>query len=182
MSSRPQGGGSPWSKQVAPASCLSRGKRGRPGQDSECLPAGCRRYPGTEQDGQAHPLQGREPRIRGHGPLLLSLLFPLHTDTGLVCLLFPLLTQNQGGAPSPENVGAPTFSIFPLIFCTFLLIPTCTPRKAAATQLKRARQASPLQKIRNTDRRSRATPHSSPVAGYWLLNGVESGGETRSHL
>ena len=56
------------------------------------------------------------------GPLLLSPLFPLHTDTGLVSLLFPLLTPKQGGVPPRENVGAPTFLIFPLIFCTFLAL------------------------------------------------------------
>jgi hypothetical protein len=52
--------------------------------------------------------------------LLLSPLFPLHTDPSLVCLLFPLLTQKQGGTPPAKNVGAPTFLIFPLIFRTFL--------------------------------------------------------------
>ena len=91
-----------------------------------------------------------------HSPPL-SPLFPLHTNTDLVCLLFPLLAQNQGGVPPRENVGAPTFSIFPVIFRTFLLIRTCPPRKAAATQPKRARQASPLQEIRDVDHWARAT-------------------------
>ena len=47
-------------------------------------------------------------------------MFPLHTRARLVTPLFPLLTQKQGGAPSPKNVGAPTFLIFPIIFRTFL--------------------------------------------------------------
>ena len=51
--------------------------------------------------------------------LLLSPLFPLHASTSLVSLLFPLHTQKQGGVPPPKNVGAPTFSIFPLIFALF---------------------------------------------------------------
>src|SRR5258708_7505781 len=35
----------------------------------------------------------------------LSPSFPLHTNTSLVCLLFPLLTQKQGGVPPRKNVG-----------------------------------------------------------------------------
>ena len=46
----------------------------------------------------------------------LSLLIPLHTKSLSVTLLFPLHTQKQGGIPYVENVGAPTFLIFPLIF------------------------------------------------------------------
>ena len=49
----------------------------------------------------------------------LSLLFPLHTKSLSVTLLFPLLTQKQWGIPPVENVGAPTFLIFPVIFRTF---------------------------------------------------------------
>ena len=61
--------------------------------------------------------------LRGPTTLLLSLLFPLHTNTSPVCLLFPLLTQKRGSIPPPKNVGAPTFLIFPLIFRTFVLLP-----------------------------------------------------------
>ena len=46
----------------------------------------------------------------------LTLLFPLHIKFLSVTLLFPLHTQKQGGIPPVENVGAPTFLIFPLIF------------------------------------------------------------------
>jgi hypothetical protein len=46
-------------------------------------------------------------------------LFPLHTKFLLTTLLFPLLTQKQGGVPTRKNVGAPTFLIFSLIFRTF---------------------------------------------------------------
>ena len=46
----------------------------------------------------------------------LSLLFPLHIKVLSVTLLFPLHTQKQGGIPPVENVGPPTFLIFPLIF------------------------------------------------------------------
>ena len=49
-----------------------------------------------------------------------SPLFPLHTKTTLVCPLFPLHTQKWRGTPPVENVGAPTFLIFTLIFRTFL--------------------------------------------------------------
>ena len=49
-----------------------------------------------------------------------SPLFPLHTKTTLACPLFPLHTQKQGGCRPLENVGAPTFFIFPLTFHTFL--------------------------------------------------------------
>jgi len=50
-----------------------------------------------------------------------SPLFPLHTNTRLVSLLFPLHTQKQWECTPPKNVGAPTFVIFPLIFRYFLL-------------------------------------------------------------
>jgi hypothetical protein len=44
------------------------------------------------------PAEGPAHRsISGGGPLLLSPVFPLHTSTSLVCLLFPLLTQKQRG-------------------------------------------------------------------------------------
>src|SRR5882762_6597202 len=46
----------------------------------------------------------------------LSFLFPLHIKFLSATLLFPLHTQKQGGVLPVENVGAPTFSIFPLIF------------------------------------------------------------------
>jgi hypothetical protein len=48
----------------------------------------------------------------------LSPLFPLHAKTTPVSPLFPLHTQKWRGTPPVENVGAPTFSIFPLIFRT----------------------------------------------------------------
>jgi hypothetical protein len=44
--------------------------------------------------------------------------------------LFPLLTQKQGSIP-PENVGAPTFLIFPHIFRTFLAL-SAVPAAASA--------------------------------------------------
>ena len=77
------------------------------------------------------------------GPLLLSPLFPLHTDTGLVSLLFPLLTPKQGGVPPRENVGAPTFLIFPVISRTFLALSmvqrvACYPPAAAPSATLRA--------------------------------------------
>ena len=53
--------------------------------------------------------------------LLPTPLFPLHTKIPLVSPFFPLLTQKQGSIP-PENVGAPTFLIFPHIFHTFLAL------------------------------------------------------------
>jgi hypothetical protein len=46
----------------------------------------------------------------------LSLLFPQHPKFPRATPLFPLDTQKQGGTPPVENVGAPTFLIFPLIF------------------------------------------------------------------
>jgi hypothetical protein len=61
------------------------------------------------------------------GPLLLAPLFPLHTNASFVTLLFPLLTQKQGGIPPPKNVGAPTFLIFALIFRTFSWLPHQPP-------------------------------------------------------
>jgi len=96
-----------WSYQVAPASCRQAFRLA-----SE--PAGCRRYPSTERDGQAHPLQ-----------ILPTPSFPLHTKTNLVCPLFPIHTQKQGGTHPPKNVGAPTFVIFPLQFHTFLVLSGC---------------------------------------------------------
>jgi len=54
-------------------------------------------------------------------PLPPTPLFPLHTKIPLVSPFFPLLTQKQGSIP-PENVGAPTFLIFPHIFRTFLAL------------------------------------------------------------
>jgi hypothetical protein len=87
-------------------------------------------YP--ERSRRARPPQLQRRRVTR---LLLSTLFPLHTSTSLVCLLFPLLTQKQGEEVSLaktlscclacfgcslKNVGAPTFLIFPLIFRTFL--------------------------------------------------------------
>ena len=58
----------------------------------------------------------------------LSPLFPLHTKSSPVTPLFPLLTQKQGSTPPSKNVGAPTFSIFPHIFCSF-----CGPRRTRET-------------------------------------------------
>jgi hypothetical protein len=55
-----------------------------------------------------------------------SSLFPLHTKSSPVTPLFPLLTQKRGSTPPSENVGAPTFLIFPHIFCSF-----CGPRRVA---------------------------------------------------
>ncbi len=49
----------------------------------------------------------------------LSLLLPLHIKVLSVTLLSPLHAQKQGGIPPVENVGAPTFLIFPLIFYGF---------------------------------------------------------------
>jgi hypothetical protein len=138
------------------------------------------------------------------GPLLLSPLFPLHTNTGLVCRLFPLLTQKQGEEVSLakilfcglacfgyslKNVGAPTFLIFPLIFRTFLA-PSAAQRVARhppASEGGRYKTEEgglkpPLQRKRGTDHGTRRTPHPSLVAGHWPLNGVESGRETRSKL
>ena len=57
----------------------------------------------------------------GGGPLLPTPLFPLHTRIPLVSPFFPLLMQKQG-VYLAENVGAPTFLIFPLIFRTFLAL------------------------------------------------------------
>ena len=97
----------------------------------------------------------------GGGP---SPLFPLHTNTSLVCLLFPLLTQKQGGVPPPKNVGAPTFSIFPLIFRTFLVLSAVrrVARHVPAdggryTSSERDGQAHPLQRQREKQRAARAT-------------------------
>jgi hypothetical protein len=55
-----------------------------------------------------------------------SPLFPLHTKSSPVTPLFPLLTQKRGRTPPSENVGAPTFLIFPHIFRSF-----CGPRRLA---------------------------------------------------
>ena len=63
---------------------------------------------------------------------LLSPLLPLHMKTSPVTPLFPLLTQKQGGTLPLKNVGAPTFSIFPLIFRAFSL-----PRRRVARILRR---------------------------------------------
>jgi hypothetical protein len=69
------------------------------------------------------------PFIPEHLPRVpLSPLFPLHTKSSPVTLLFPLLTQKQGSTPPSKNVGAPTFSIFPHIFCSF-----CGPRRTRET-------------------------------------------------
>jgi hypothetical protein len=57
-------------------------------------------------------------RLAANG-CLLSPFFPLHTRSRLVSLLVPLHTQKQGGVYPLENVGAPTFLIFPHIFRTF---------------------------------------------------------------
>jgi len=95
----------------------------------------------------------------------LSPLFPLHAKTTLVCLLFPLHAQKRGAITPVENVGAPTFLFFPLIFRTSLWPVTCPPQKAGATQPKRARQAPPLQ--RKTEHESQATPPSALVTGRW---------------
>jgi hypothetical protein len=54
---------------------------------------------------------------RAKGPL--SPLFPLHTKSSPVTPLFPLLMQKQGSTPPSNNVGAPTFLIFPHIFRSF---------------------------------------------------------------
>jgi hypothetical protein len=166
----------PGSAGILPASVPSRFRAGR-------MPA----LPKPERDEQAHPLQRQRATDRGirttilsphwslltgHWPLLISPLFPLHTNINLVSPLFPILTQKGGSVLPPKNVGAPTFLIFPLIFCTFLRIPMCPPRTlrlrsgraAAATQPKRARQASPLQKIRNTDHRPRVLHFPAPLA------------------
>ena len=62
--------------------------------------------------------------------LLPTPLFPLHTKIPLVSPFFPLLTQKQGSIP-PENVGAPTFLIFPHTFCTFLAL-SAVPAAASA--------------------------------------------------
>ena len=58
----------------------------------------------------------------------LTPLFPLDTKIGLASLFFPLLTQKQGGGYPRKNVGAPTFLIFPLIFCSFSLSHRRVPR------------------------------------------------------
>jgi hypothetical protein len=85
----------------------------------------------------SYQLPTRHPLFPPHSPLvtrlLLSPLFPLHTNSSLVCLMFPLLTQKQGGVLPRKNVGAPTFLIFPLISRTFSL----PPRSAALTQDRR---------------------------------------------
>ena len=92
----------------------------------------------------------------------LSLLLPLDTNTSLVSLLFPLLTQKQGGIPPRRNVGAPTLLIFPLISRTFLSLATCPPRKAAAAQ---ERSPSPYKESHG----ARDARHPSLVAGRWAL-------------
>ena len=82
ISSRPQGGGSPW--------FTLSGVEGSTNRRSSLSAVDCQLSASL-------------------GPLLLS-------------PLFPLLTQKQAGVPPRENVGAPTFLIFPLIFCTFLAL------------------------------------------------------------
>ena len=141
--------------------------------------------------------------VHTHPPLLLSPLFPLHTNPSLVCLLFPLLTQKQGVGgmssqivslrsrlfrPCTQNVGAPTFLIFPLIFRTFLssahregYLATCPPRKAAATQERSAGRSACA-----TGRWALVTGHcSSPLSDTsrqycapiaWDLARTEAGG------
>jgi len=76
-----------WSYQVAPASCRQAFRLA-----SE--PAGCRRYPSTERDGQAHPLQ-----------ILPTPSFPLHTKTNLVCPLFPIHTQQDYSLHKRRGMG-----------------------------------------------------------------------------
>jgi hypothetical protein len=111
------------------------------------------RYKDSESPNTRH-----RPRFSPHSSLLLSPLRPLDTNTSLVSLLFPLLTQKQGGIPPRKNVGAPTVLIFPLISRTFLSLATCPPRKAAAAQ---ERSPSPYKESHG----ARDARHPSPVAG-----------------
>ena len=116
---------------------------------------------------------------RGHTILLhlLSPLFPLHANASLVSLLFPLLTQKQGGVPPPKNVGAPTFLIFPLIFRTFSLLSRSTTfrsgkragMKASATWKKEEREAEGRASSAPTDadaKRSQERPRNWPPVCY----------------
>ena len=87
--------------------------------------------------------------------LSVSLLFPLHTRTGLVCLLFPLHAQKRGAIPPVENVGAPTFLIFLLIFRTFLWL---AARRSGRPLQEQEGWASPALTKKN---RTRITGHAS---------------------
>ena len=53
-----------------------------------------------------HSTLARPPQLqrRRVTRLLLSPLFPLHTDPSLVCLLFPLLTQKHGGGGMSSQI------------------------------------------------------------------------------
>jgi hypothetical protein len=63
-------------------------------------------YPEPSRRVYLSPAEGLARRsFSGGGPLLLSPVFPLHTEFGLVSLLFPLHTQKQGSVP-PAKMSA----------------------------------------------------------------------------
>jgi hypothetical protein len=141
LSSRPQGGGSPWSNQLAPTSCLSRQRKGRQPFRILSGPAGCRRYSSTERDGpfgrtqgkQAHPLQRQQaadqaswatvlsPTGRCAPATSISSISPAYEPQPRMSLVSPTYAKT-GGVPPHKNVGAPTFLIFPLISRTLLAL------------------------------------------------------------